>query len=66
MLSQFIGINEDDLLKMIENSYTLNELEIDQVTGYVHIKPDPLRDQILIKNMFDNMESLIAACESKK
>lgn len=55
-MSEFTAMKEDDLLAMIEKSFSSKEIEIDQVGGYLYIKEDKaLKDKILVKTFFDSL-----------
>lgn len=43
---------------MIEKSFTAKKIAIDQVNGYIDISPNPQREQVLVKRMFDDIEVL--------
>lgn len=59
-MSEFTAMKEDDLLAMIEKSFSSKEIEIDQVGGYLYIKEDKaLKDKILVKTFFDSLETLL-------
>lgn len=59
-LSELLGVNSQELLILIEKSYTNGEVEIDQVTNYLYVKEDPLSIQTHIKKVFGQMEEFIA------
>jgi len=54
-LSQLLNIDQIDLLVMIEKSYASREVSIDQISNYLQVKADPLRNQVFIKHLFNEM-----------